>query len=113
MGVLTGLETLFEDFRIGACMLRKYPGFATLAVLTLAIGMGGVENRRSGCSLPVARGAAFASPPQSGLTWLCFLFPLIAPDVRISRIRRSEKAHDVAHGRLAVRSVRLTKPYTL
>ena len=28
MGVLTGLETLFEDFRIGACMLRKYPGFA-------------------------------------------------------------------------------------
>ena len=26
MGVLTGLETLFEDFRIGACMLRKYPG---------------------------------------------------------------------------------------
>ena len=74
---------------------------------------GGVENRRSSCSLPVARGAAFASPPQSGLTWLCFLFPLIAPDVRISRIRRSEKAHEFAHGRLAVRSVRLTKPCTL
>jgi putative ABC transport system permease protein len=39
MGVLTGLETLFEDFRIGARMLRKNPGFATLAVLTLAIGI--------------------------------------------------------------------------
>jgi hypothetical protein len=45
--------------------------------------LGGVENRRSGCSLPVARGGAFASPPQSGLTWLCFLFPLIEPDRRI------------------------------
>jgi predicted permease len=40
MGVLTGLETLFEDFRIGARMLQKNPGFATLAVLTLAIGSG-------------------------------------------------------------------------
>ena len=39
MGVLTGLETLFEDFRIGVRMLRKNPGFATLAVLTLAIGI--------------------------------------------------------------------------
>jgi len=40
MRALTGLETLFEDFRIGARMLRKNPGFATLAVLTLAIGIG-------------------------------------------------------------------------
>jgi hypothetical protein len=73
---------------------------------------GGVENRRSGCSLPVARGSAFASPPQSGLAWLWFLFPLIAPDVPISGIRRSEKAHGFAHGRLAVRSLRRTKPCT-
>jgi hypothetical protein len=29
--------------------------------------------------------------PQSGLAWLCFLFPLIEPDRRISRIRLSEK----------------------
>jgi putative ABC transport system permease protein len=40
MGVPTGLETLFKEFRIGARMLRKNPGFATLAVLTLAIGIG-------------------------------------------------------------------------
>ena len=74
--------------------------------------LGGVENRRSGGSLPVALGAVFTAPPQSGLTWLCFLFPLIAPDVRIARIRRSEKAHGFAHGRLAVRSERRTKPCT-
>ena len=73
---------------------------------------GGVEKRRSDVSLPVAIGLAFAVPPQSGLTWFCFLFPLVAPDVRMSRIRRSEKAHEFAHGRRAVRSLRRTKPYT-
>ncbi len=52
-----------------------------------------VENRRSGCSLPVATDEAFASSPQSGLAWLCFLFPLVEPDRRISRIRLSEKTH--------------------
>jgi hypothetical protein len=40
-------------------------------------------------------GWAFASPPQSGLAWLCFLFPLIEPDRQISRIRLSQKTHDV------------------
>jgi len=36
---------------------------------------------------------AFAAPPQSGLAWFCFLFPLIEPDRQISRIRLSEKTH--------------------
>jgi hypothetical protein len=52
-----------------------------------------VENRRSGFSLPVAADEAFASSPQSGLAWLCFLFPLIEPDRRSYRIRLSEKTH--------------------
>jgi len=43
--------------------------------------------------------AAFALSPQSGLTWCCFLFPLIEPDWQISRIRLSEKTHAHAHGR--------------
>ena len=54
-----------------------------------------VENRRSGFSLPVAVDCAFATSPQSGLAWLCFLFPLVEPDRRISRIRLSEKTHAV------------------
>src|ERR1700757_4526334 len=33
---------------------------------------------------------------QSGLAWLCFLFPLIEPNRRVSRIRLSEK---VSRGR--------------
>ena len=36
-----------------------------------------VENRRSGFSLPVATDETFASSPQSGWAWLCFLFPLV------------------------------------
>jgi len=34
-----------------------------------------VENRRSSFSLPVATDEAFASSPQSGLAWFCFLLP--------------------------------------
>ena len=70
---------------------------------------------RTGAVAVVSRwadGSAFASPPQSGLAWLCFLFPLIEPDWRFSRIRLSEKTHAFAHGRLAVRLGRLTRPNT-
>jgi hypothetical protein len=52
-----------------------------------------VENRRRDFSLPVATDDAFASSPQSGLAWLCFLFPLVEPDRQVSRIRLSEKTH--------------------
>src|SRR5207237_1242999 len=52
---------------------------------------------------------AFAAPPQSGLAWSCFLFPLIEPDWQFSRIRLSEKTHAFAHGRFAVRCGNWTK----
>src|SRR4029077_12112271 len=53
--------------------------------------LGRVEKRRSDVSLPVAIGQIFTWPPQSGLAWFCFLFPLIELDRRVSRIQLSEK----------------------
>jgi hypothetical protein len=74
----------------------------------------GVESR-TGAVTVVSRwivDAAFASSPQSGLAWFCFLSPLIEPDWQFSRIRLSEKTHAFAHGRFAVRCGNWTKPYT-
>jgi len=78
-------------------MLSQIPPHGKLAMPSLkGEQRGGVENRRSGFSLPVAVDGAFAASPQSGLAWLCFLFPLIEPNRRVSRIRLSEK---VSRGR--------------
>jgi len=79
---------------------------------SMSVNASRVENRRSGFNLPVAVGMLSHDPPQSGLAWPCFLFPLIEPDWQISRIRLSEKTHAVAHGRLAVRCGNWTKPNT-
>ena len=52
-----------------------------------------VESRTGAVALAFRWLMAGLSPalPQSGLAWLCFLFPLIEPNRRISRIRLSEK----------------------
>src|SRR6516162_4477855 len=72
--------------------------------------MSRVENRRSGCSLPVAVDGAFATSPQSGLTWLWFLFPLIEPDRRFSRIRLSEKGSRVCPRKADGSSIETNEP---
>jgi hypothetical protein len=72
--------------------------------------LSGVENRRSSGSLPVAFVSVLSQrAPQSGLAWLCFLFPLIEPDRRISRIRLSEKDSRVRPRKAACPSSKLDK----
>ena len=68
-----------------------------------------VEKRRSDVSLPVAIGQVFTWPPQSGLAWFCFLFPLIELDRRVSRIQLSEKGSRCCP-RKAARFVRQVEP---
>jgi hypothetical protein len=62
---------------------------------------GGLENTRMALVLVARWRFAGLSPRRLGPVGhgICFLFPLIAPDMRICRIRRSEKAHVFAHGR--------------
>jgi hypothetical protein len=81
-------ERILDGFRNQALALKTPPDGSMVSDKASR-----VENRRSGFSLPVAVGVLSHGPPQSGLAWFCFLFPLIEPDRQISRIRLSEKTH--------------------
>ena len=77
--------------------LLSWRNQAIALIETCLVRVNEVESRTGAVTL-VSRwrlGWAFALPAQSGLAWLCFLFPLIEPDRRSYRIRLSEKTHDV------------------
>ena len=54
-----------------------------------------VENRRSDCSLPVDIGLGFRRATSVRFGLVLFPVPALEPDWQISRIRLSEKTHDV------------------
>src|SRR5215469_9114121 len=73
------IEGLLQDLRYSARMLRKSPGFSTVAILTLALGIG-------------ANTAIFSLIDQSALRWLPIKNPeqlfAVRPDLLISEYKK-------------------------
>ncbi len=66
------LETFFQDLRFGLRMLAKNPGFTTVAILTLAIGIGANTAIFSVVHSVLLRPLPYPNPDRLALVWSIF-----------------------------------------